>query len=149
VTELLTAAAKTLNYETWDAKNLVTGFGETLGFTVELERLTRHVDDKLEEMSLRATSIYRREGGLEGHPPSRRQSHDRRNRPRGQTLSPFRARAAICTADTGTLLWVTREIGLHAYGLLWYIRRHQRKRRGPPGMGATFFVASPKETSAI
>ena len=63
VTELLTAAAKTLNYETWDAENLVTGFGETLGFTVELERLTRHVDGKLEEMSLRATSIYRREDG--------------------------------------------------------------------------------------
>jgi hypothetical protein len=40
VTQLLTAAAKTLNYETWDAENLVTGFGETLGFTVELERLT-------------------------------------------------------------------------------------------------------------
>jgi ketosteroid isomerase-like protein len=63
VTELLTAAAKTLNYETWDAENLVTGFNETLGFTVELERLTRHVDGKLEEMSLRATTIYRREDG--------------------------------------------------------------------------------------
>ena len=63
VTELLTAAAKTLNYETWDAENLVTGFGETLGFTVELERLTRHVDGEFEEMSLRATTIYRREDG--------------------------------------------------------------------------------------
>ena len=63
VSELLTAAAKTLNYETWDAENLVTGFDETLGFTVELERLTRHVDGKLEEMSLRATTIYRREAG--------------------------------------------------------------------------------------
>jgi ketosteroid isomerase-like protein len=63
VSELLTAAAKTLNYETWDAENLVTGFSETLGFTVEPERLTRHVDGKLEEMSLRATSIYRREDG--------------------------------------------------------------------------------------
>ena len=63
VSELLTAAARTLNYETWDAENLVTGFDETLGFTVELERLTRHVDGKLEEMSLRATTIYRREDG--------------------------------------------------------------------------------------
>ena len=63
VTETLTAAAKTLNYETWDAENLVTGFGGTLGFTVEVERLTRHVDGTLEEMSLRATSIYRREDG--------------------------------------------------------------------------------------
>ena len=63
VTQLLTAAAKTLNYETWDAENLATGFNETLGFTVELERLTRHVNGKLEEMSLRATSVYRREDG--------------------------------------------------------------------------------------
>jgi hypothetical protein len=63
VTELLTAAAKTLNYETWSAENLAIGFGETLGFTVELERLTRHVGDEEEEMRLRATSIYRRENG--------------------------------------------------------------------------------------
>jgi ketosteroid isomerase-like protein len=63
VTELLTAAAKTLNYETWRAENLAIGFGETLGFTVELERLTRHVGDQEEEMRLRATSIYRHENG--------------------------------------------------------------------------------------
>ena len=63
VTELLTAAARTLNYETWSAENLATGFVDTLGFTVELERLTRHVDGELEEMGLRATSIYRREDG--------------------------------------------------------------------------------------
>jgi ketosteroid isomerase-like protein len=63
VTELLTAAAKTLNYESWSAENLVTSFGDTLGFTVELERLTRHVDGEKEEMGLRATSIYRRENG--------------------------------------------------------------------------------------
>ena len=37
VSELLTAAAKTLNYETWSAENLVTGFDDTLGFTVELD----------------------------------------------------------------------------------------------------------------
>ncbi len=63
VTELLTAAAETLNYETWSAENLAIGFGETLGFTVELERLTRHIDGEEEEMRLRATSIYRRENG--------------------------------------------------------------------------------------
>jgi ketosteroid isomerase-like protein len=63
VTELLTAAAKTLNYETWSAENLAIGFGETLGFTVELERLTRHVGGAEEEMRLRATSVYRRENG--------------------------------------------------------------------------------------
>jgi ketosteroid isomerase-like protein len=63
VSELLTAAAKTLNYETWSAENLVTGFGDTFGFTVELERLTRHVHGETEEMRLRATSVYRREDG--------------------------------------------------------------------------------------
>ena len=63
VTELLTAAAKTLNYETWSGENLVTGFADSLGFTVELENLTRQIDGRTEEMSLRATSIYRREQG--------------------------------------------------------------------------------------
>ena len=61
VTELLTAAAKTLNYETWSAENLVTDFDDTLGFTVELELLTRQIHGEAEEMRLRATSIYRRE----------------------------------------------------------------------------------------
>jgi ketosteroid isomerase-like protein len=63
VTELLTAAAKTLNYETWEAENLATVFDQTLGFTVELERLTRQIDGETEEMSLRATTVYRREDG--------------------------------------------------------------------------------------
>jgi ketosteroid isomerase-like protein len=63
VSDLLTAAAKTLNYTTWDAENLVASFSDTLGFTVELERLTREIDGETETMSLRATSVYRREDG--------------------------------------------------------------------------------------
>jgi ketosteroid isomerase-like protein len=63
VSELLTAAAKTLSYETWSAENLVTGLDDTFGFTVELERLTRHLHGETEEMRLRATSVYRREDG--------------------------------------------------------------------------------------
>ena len=63
VTELLTAAAQTLNYTTWSADTLVADFGETLGFTVELEHLTRQIDGETEEMSLRATTVYRREDG--------------------------------------------------------------------------------------
>ena len=63
MSELLTAAAKTLNYETWSTENLVTDFDDTFGFTVELERLTRHIHGETEEMSLRATSIYRRDDG--------------------------------------------------------------------------------------
>ena len=63
VSELLTAAAKTLNYTTWDAETLVSYFDDSLGFTVELERLTRELDGETEAMSLRATSVYRREDG--------------------------------------------------------------------------------------
>jgi ketosteroid isomerase-like protein len=63
VSDLLTAAAKTLNYTTWNAENLVTSFSDTLGFTVELERLTREIEGETETMSLRATSVYRREDG--------------------------------------------------------------------------------------
>jgi ketosteroid isomerase-like protein len=63
VSELLTAAARTLNYETWDAETLVARFGDELGFTVELEHLSRQIDGETDEMSLRATSVYRREDG--------------------------------------------------------------------------------------
>jgi len=63
VTELLTAAARTLNYTTWNAETLASSFSDTLGFTVELEHLTRKIDGETETMSLRATSVYRREGG--------------------------------------------------------------------------------------
>ncbi len=63
VSELLTAAANTLNYETWSADTLAASFGDRLGFTVELERLTRQIAGETEEMRLRATSIYRREDG--------------------------------------------------------------------------------------
>jgi len=63
VSELLTAAAKTLNYTTWSAENLVTYFDDALGFTVELEHLTREIDGETETMSLRATCVYRQEQG--------------------------------------------------------------------------------------
>jgi ketosteroid isomerase-like protein len=63
VSELLTASARTLNYETWEAETLAASFDGGLGFTVELEHLARTVDGETEEMSLRATSIYRREDG--------------------------------------------------------------------------------------
>jgi hypothetical protein len=37
VSALLTAAARTLNYETWNAETLASSFGDELGFTVDLE----------------------------------------------------------------------------------------------------------------
>jgi ketosteroid isomerase-like protein len=63
VTDLLTAAAKTLDYTGWTAETLAAGFGEELGFTIEIETLTRQFNGSPEQMQLRATSIYRRENG--------------------------------------------------------------------------------------
>jgi len=63
VSDLLTAAAKTLNYTGWSAETLAASFDDELGFTVELETLTRLFDGRPEQMQLRATSIYRRENG--------------------------------------------------------------------------------------
>ena len=63
VSDLLTAASKTQSFETWEAQNLVTTIDDDLAFSVELERYGRTVDGEREEMTLRATQIYRREDG--------------------------------------------------------------------------------------
>ena len=63
VRSLLTAASKTQSFDTWDAENVVTTVGEDLAFSVELERYGRTVDGEHEEMTLRATQIYRHEDG--------------------------------------------------------------------------------------
>ena len=63
VSSLLTAASKTQSFDTWSAENIVTTIGGDLAFSVELERYARKVDGKQEEMTLRATQIYRREDG--------------------------------------------------------------------------------------
>jgi ketosteroid isomerase-like protein len=63
VSELLTAASKTQSFETWSAENLVTAVADDLAITVELEHYGRHTDGEKEEMTLRATQVYRREGG--------------------------------------------------------------------------------------
>jgi ketosteroid isomerase-like protein len=62
VSKLLTAASKTQTFESWSAENLVTIVGDGLAFSVELEHYGRHTDGQKEEMTLRATQIYRREG---------------------------------------------------------------------------------------
>ena len=61
VSSLLTAASKTQSFDTWNAENIVTTIGGDLAFSVELERYGRKVEGKQEEMTLRATQIYRRE----------------------------------------------------------------------------------------
>ena len=63
VSSLLTAASKTQSFDTWSSENIVTTVGGDLAFSVELERYGRKVDGKQEEMTLRATQIYRREDG--------------------------------------------------------------------------------------
>jgi ketosteroid isomerase-like protein len=62
VSKLLTAASKTQSFETWSAENLVTGVADDLAFSVEPEHYGRRAEGKEEEMKLRATQIYRREG---------------------------------------------------------------------------------------
>jgi ketosteroid isomerase-like protein len=63
VSELLTAASKTQSFDSWSAENLVTTIGDDLAFSVELEHYGRQEDGREEEMTLRATQIYRREDG--------------------------------------------------------------------------------------
>ena len=63
VSTLLTLASKTQTFDTWSAENLVTTMSHDLAVSVELERYGRQVDGKDEEMTLRATQVYRREDG--------------------------------------------------------------------------------------
>jgi ketosteroid isomerase-like protein len=62
VSELLTQASKTQHFDSWSAENLATVLEENLAFTVELEHYG-HADPEDQDMTLRATQIYRREEG--------------------------------------------------------------------------------------
>jgi ketosteroid isomerase-like protein len=44
-------------------ENIVTVAGEDLGYTVDLEHMTRHVDGQPRPLTLRCTQVYRRENG--------------------------------------------------------------------------------------
>ncbi len=63
VSELLTAASKTQQFDGWQAENLATVINGNLAFTVELEHYARTVDGEDKGITLRATQIYRLEGG--------------------------------------------------------------------------------------
>jgi ketosteroid isomerase-like protein len=63
VRELLTAASKTQHFDGWRAENVATVLDEDLAFTVELEHYAHTDDGEDKGMTLRATQIYRREGG--------------------------------------------------------------------------------------
>jgi len=63
VSDLLSNVSKSLNWETLNAENLATGVSGDLAFTVELEHMTRTVDGEAQEMTVRATQVYRRADG--------------------------------------------------------------------------------------
>ena len=63
VSKLLSEVSKSLNFDTWDAETITTHVAGEFAFTVEVERMTRQVEGKTEEMAIRATQVYRRENG--------------------------------------------------------------------------------------
>ena len=63
VSALLSWASKQQSFESWNAENIATVVGTDLALTVELEHYGHRVDGEDKEMTLRATQVYRREGG--------------------------------------------------------------------------------------
>ena len=63
ISELLSGVSRTLTWDGFAPETLATGVGDDLAFTVELERMTRTVDGVPEEMTIRATQVYRRQDG--------------------------------------------------------------------------------------
>jgi hypothetical protein len=55
-------AAKGIGATDRSVENIVTIVGDDLAFTVDLERMTRHVGDRVQRRTLRCTQAYRREG---------------------------------------------------------------------------------------
>ena len=60
---LLSWASKQQGFENLSAENIATVVGTDLALTVELEHYGHRVDGEDKEMTLRATQVYRREGG--------------------------------------------------------------------------------------
>ena len=61
ISDLLTAASKTQQFDSWSAENLVTIVDRDLAFSVELEHYGKSGQEN--GMTIRATMIYRREAG--------------------------------------------------------------------------------------
>jgi ketosteroid isomerase-like protein len=61
VSALLTAASKTQTFDSWSAENIATIVEDALACSVELETYGKHSDGEDEEMTLRATQVYRYE----------------------------------------------------------------------------------------
>jgi ketosteroid isomerase-like protein len=63
ISALLSGVSQTLDWDGFAPETLAMGVGGDLAFTVELERMTRTVDGVSEEMTIRATQVYRRQDG--------------------------------------------------------------------------------------
>ena len=63
VSASLSWASSHLDFGDWSAENLLTGVAGNLGFTVDLEHMSRLVDERVEERTLRASQGYRFEDG--------------------------------------------------------------------------------------
>ena len=63
VSTLLSWASKQQSFERWSAENIALLVGTDLALTVELEHYGHHIDGEDKELTLRATQVYRREGG--------------------------------------------------------------------------------------
>jgi len=55
---LLSKVSQTLSWDTISFESLAVGRNHDMAFTVELERMTRTVEGKAEEMTIRATQVY-------------------------------------------------------------------------------------------
>lgn len=63
VSASLSWASSHLDFGDWSAENLLTAVTGSLGFTLDLEHMSRLVDGKVEERTLRASQGYRFEDG--------------------------------------------------------------------------------------
>jgi ketosteroid isomerase-like protein len=63
VSEALSEASKSQNFESRDSTTLLAAFGKDLGVTVEVETLKRQIDGEPADLTVRATMVYRREAG--------------------------------------------------------------------------------------
>jgi hypothetical protein len=63
VSASLTWASSHLDFGNWSAENLLTGVVGNLGFTLDLEHISRRVNGKTEERTLRVSQGYEFEDG--------------------------------------------------------------------------------------
>lgn len=63
VSRLLSEVSKSLSFDTWEVETIAARVDGDFAYTVEVERMTRQIEGKTEEMAIRATQVYRQSGG--------------------------------------------------------------------------------------